>query len=227
MAKILIVEDDKDLAKVVCEWLSFEHHTVEAVFTGGDGLSHVKTYSYDLIVLDMHLPEVAGLQILKEFRGMGGATPILILTGQSEIADKEAGFDAGADDYLTKPFHPRELSARVRALLRRPHHFTGTSLQQNDLVLDSDKHCVMRSGEEISLVPREFALLEFFMRHPDKIFSAETLLERVWRDDSEATTDAVTTCVKRLRKKLDQPDGPSVIRTIARVGYKLETRQSG
>jgi DNA-binding response OmpR family regulator len=224
MAKILIVEDDKEFAKTVSDWLALDHHSIETSFTGGDGLNRVKTYSYDLIVLDMNLPEVPGLQILKEFRNMGGSTPVLILTGQGDIADKEAGLDTGADDYLTKPFQGRELTARVRALLRRPRDFSGTSLQQANMVLDSDKHCVIRNGEEISLVPSEFALLEFFMRHPDKVFSAETLLNRVWRDDSEATTDAVTTCVKRLRKKLDQADGPSVIRTIFRVGYKLETR---
>ncbi len=225
MAKILVVDDDKELARTVSEWLSLDHHIVEAVFTGGDGLSRVKTYSYDLIVLDMNLPEVHGLRILKEFRDMGGGTPVLILTGQSDLDDKEAGLDAGADDYLTKPFQGRELTARVRAILRRPRDYSGTVLQQSDLVLDSNQHCVIRGGEEISLVPREFALLQFFMRNPNKVFSAEVLLNRVWRDDSDATTEAVTTCIKRLRKKLDLPDSPSVIRTIHGVGYKLRGDQ--
>ena len=223
MAKILIVEDETELARSVADWLTLDHYTAEVVHSGGEALDRLKTFEYDLVILDINLPEISGLHILKEFRAMGRATPVLMLTGKGDIADKEAGFDAGSDDYLTKPFHGRELTARVRALLRRPLTYSGTTMKANDLVLDKNKHCAIRNGEEIILVPRELALLEFFMRYPNKVFSPEAILNRVWSNETDATVDAVTTCVKRLRKKLDVEGKPSIIRTIHGAGYKFES----
>lgn len=221
MAKILLVEDDKDLAVMVVEWLTHEHHSVESAYDGRDGLEKVSIGEYDIIVLDWQLPLMSGLDICKRFREQGGSTPIIMLTGKGTVSEKETGLDSGADDYLTKPFNMKELSARIRALLRRSSKLVSNILQVGDLVVDPGKYKVTKSGVEINLLPREFALLEFLMRHPDEVFSGEALLQRVWQSDSEATSEAIRTCIKRLRQKLDGDDDNSIIQTIPRVGYRL------
>src|SRR4030095_15121453 len=203
MAKILLVEDDVQLSRTVKGWLSLEHHSVETVQSGQDALDMLAVYQYDLIVLDWQLPGLSGLELCKEFRSQGGLTPILMLTGKSAIAEKEAGLDAGSDDYLTKPFHMKELSARVRALLRRASGMTSNVLSAGKLVLDPSLYRVTVNGEEIHLQKREFALLEFLMRNPNKVFSAEALLERVWASETDATPFAIRTCMMRLRRKIE------------------------
>jgi DNA-binding response OmpR family regulator len=223
MAKILLVEDDIDLAKTVEEWLSFEHHTIEAVHNGTDAIERLKMCAYDAIILDWNLPDISGLEICQRFRTQLGVTPIIMLTAKSAISDRETGLDAGADDYLTKPFAMKELSARLRALLRRPHALLTSTLRAKDVELDAAKHMVMRQGKSIDLLPKEFALLEFLMRHPDHVFSGDELLRRVWHADSDATAEAIRTCLKRLRKKLGETEDNSIIETIYGVGYKLKT----
>lgn len=222
MAKILIVEDDLSLGKMVRDWLALDHHATELVSDGAEALSMLKVYEYDLIVLDWELPNVSGIEILKAFRAQGGLAPVLMLTGRGTIDDKESGFDSGADDYLTKPFHGKELTARIRALLRRPEGYVGDILSCGALQLDKTNYRVTRGEEEIRLLPKEFALLEFLMRNQKRVFAPEALLNRVWATESEATVDALTTCIKRLRKKIDVDGQPSIIRTVHGVGYKLE-----
>jgi DNA-binding response OmpR family regulator len=224
VAKILLVEDDASLAKLVRNWLSIEHHVVETVDDGNEGLLRLKVSAYDLIILDWNLPGKSGVDIIKEFRATGGQTPVMMLTGKDKISDKEEGFDAGADDYLTKPFHGKELTARTKALLRRPGHIAGDVLRVGELVLERNNFSVTFHGVEVKLVPKEFALLEFLMRYPNNVFSAEALLERVWISESEATVEAVTTCIKRLRKKLEAGDSPCPITTVHGVGYKLTSK---
>ncbi len=221
MAKILIVEDDQELSDTIKDCLDLERHTVEQSFDGRDCLSQLKFYKFDLIILDWDLPEFTGLEICRQFRSHGGQTPVLFLTGKRDLADKEAGFDAGADDYLTKPFAMKELSARVRALLRRPPQVQACVLSFRHVELDPACSAVRRSGETVKLQPREFALLEFLMKYPGKVFSADALLDRVWKSSSDATHEAITTTVKRLRKKLDLPGTPSIITTVHGIGYKL------
>ena len=223
MAKILLVEDDQDLAQMVVEWLTFEHHSVELVLDGREGMDRLRLCQYDAVILDWGLPQMSGPEILRSYRSEGGTTPIIMLTGKGTIAEKETGLDAGADDYLTKPFNMKELSARVRALLRRSSGAATNVLRVGELVVDPAKYKVTRNGVEIQLLPREFALLEFLMRHPDEVFSGDALLQRVWHSESEATSEAIRTCVKRLRQKIDQDDDTSMIQTIPRVGYKLRT----
>jgi DNA-binding response OmpR family regulator len=220
MAKVLLVEDDKDLANMVRTFLLFEHHSVETLFDGKGAVEHLKAYPYDIIILDWELPEQSGIEILKEYRQRGGTTPILMLTGKGGLEDKETGLDAGADDYLPKPFEMRELGARVRALLRRPAGAVSNLLAAGDIKLDTVKYRVWKTDQPISLVPKEFKLLEFFMRHPNQVFTPEALLNRVWPSESESTEEALRTAVKRLRKKID-PDG-EVLRTVHGVGYILE-----
>src|SRR5262249_466480 len=159
---------------------------------------------YDMVVLDVNLPKLSGLDVCKQFRESGGSTPILMLTGKDAIDDKERGLDAGADDYLTKPFHLKELSASVRALLRRPNTFTGDVLRSGDLILETSTFRVSRDGEDIQLSQQEFALLEFLMRNANQVFSPEALLDRVWKSSSDVSPAAIRTHIKMLRKKLDK-----------------------
>ncbi len=221
MAKILIVEDDEQLADLIVQCLTRENHLVEHVNNGADALSQVKLYIFDLIILDWNLPEVTGLGILKEFRSRGGITPVLFLTGRRDLSDKLEGLDAGADDYLTKPFDSRELTSRIRALLRRPQVLVGDVLEVGKLRLDPKDFKVTLGDEEIKLVPKEFALLEFLMRHPGELFGVDKLLDSVWPCQSDSTREALTTCIKRLRKKLDGDSDTSMIRNVHGVGYGL------
>jgi DNA-binding response OmpR family regulator len=222
MAKILLVEDDAALAEMICNWLEMERHSVEHTDDGEDGASRVKHYQYDLIILDWDLPNVTGIEICKQYRSAGGHTPVLMLTGHSVITDKETGFDAGADDYLTKPFHMRELNARLRALMRRPAAFTGKVLKARDIELDSAGRSVTRSGQAIHFKPKEFDLLEFLLRHKNEPFSPEALISRLWHDDEDASVDSVRVHINRLRTKLEKEGEEPLIQTIRGTGYVLK-----
>jgi DNA-binding response OmpR family regulator len=223
MAKILIVEDDLELCDHMRTWLDLDHHVLDFAHKGSQGMLKLQVSSFDIVVLDWELPELSGVEICKKFRAEGGKTPVLMLTGKGTMSDKEAGFEAGADDYLTKPFNMKELCLRVQALLRRSSNFTDTVLKVRDITLDPKKFKVVKGGEEVRLLPKEFALLQFLMRHPDEIFSAEAILERVWISETEATPEAVVTCLRRLRKKIDIDENSPLIRTIHGVGYRLES----
>lgn len=222
MAKILVVEDDLDLAERVKAWLEAERHMAEVAMDGSSANELLDTYAYDVIILDWDLPAVSGIEVCKRFRARGGNTPIIMLTGHDKVTDKEVGLDSGADDYLTKPFHVKELSARIRALMRRPSAVTGPTLKIADIELDPQAHKATRAGAALDLLPKEFALLEFFMRHPNQLFSPEALLDRVWHSDSESTIETVYTYIKRLRQKIDTDKKNSLIKTVYGLGYRLE-----
>lgn len=222
MAKILLVEDDLDLSLTLVEKLEFEHHRVEAVANGKDALHLLGVAVYDLIILDWGLPDLCGLDILKSFRSTGGATPVLMLTGRKSVTEKEEGLDTGADDYLTKPFDMVELTARVRALLRRPVQLLENVLRFDTIELDVRSFQVTRDGKNIPLTSREFAVLEFFMRHPGQTFNAEAILDRVWRSDEAGSLQGVRVCIKRIREKLDAGGQASYISSEHGFGYKLD-----
>lgn len=222
MAKILLVEDEKALSDVVKDYLQAQQFLVEHVDNGKEALSRLQFYQYDMVILDWNLPEMDGIDVCKRYRQGGGMTPILILTGKREVDDKEAGLDAGADDYLTKPFHMKELSARVRALLRRPAQATGKVLSARDVTLDPTTHRVSKAGQEVNLLPKEFALLEFLLRHPGQVFSAEALIERIWPTESDASSNTIRTYVNRIRNKVDSKEGTSLISTVHGIGYRLD-----
>lgn len=222
MAKILVIEDDLDLCGSIRDLLELEGHIAETSHTGIDGQSRMRISKYDVIVIDWNLPLLSGMELAQEFRRNGGMTPILMLTGRSSISDKEQGFGAGVDDYLTKPFEMGELALRVRALLRRPEQFVEEVLKVRNMILDPRSFTIKKNSEEIRLLPKEFALLQFFMRHPNQIFSAEALLERLWHTEKIVSPEAVTACIGRLRKKIESPGEPELIRTIHSVGYRFE-----
>ncbi len=224
MAKILLIEDDLDLCKMIATRLCAESHVVETAHDGKTGFDYMTLTSYEIIVLDWNLPIMTGVEVLTEFRKRGGQTPVIFLTGKDQDTDIEKGLDCGADDYLTKPFSIKVLSARIRALLRRPASTLDNLLKYGDLEMDTIAHRLTRGGIDVRLQPRDFTLLEFLMRNPDRIFSAGALLERVWHADSDASLDGLRASIKRIRKAVDRSDleNDSVIETVARVGYRLK-----
>ncbi len=223
MAKLLLVEDDKDLASTIEAELQLERHTVDMFHDGLDGLEALKATVYDVAILDWDLPGLPGVEILAKFREQGGLTPVIMLTGKSEISDKTTGLDAGADDYLTKPFNSRELAARIRSLLRRPPQIRSNIVEFDGVTLDPSNFGVVKDGTTTRLQPRDFALLEFFMRHPTEVFDVDALMDRVWKLDSDCSPPAVRMAITRIRKALDREGEESIIENLPRVGYRLRS----
>lgn len=221
MAKILIVEDDTTLAENLKQWLSNENHAVDVVNDGRDAMEHLRAYTCDAIVLDWALPTMSGLEILHAYRSTGGTSRVIMLTGKSKLQEKEPGLDSGADDYLTKSFHPEELSARLRALLRRPIQTSDAQLVCGDFTLDSVKRKVTRSGEELNLLPKEFGPLEFLMKHPGEVFTSEALLDRIWPASSDVSPESIRSYVSRLRAKIDKPGDPTHLENLHGVGHRF------
>lgn len=225
MAKILIVEDDAAMAAMIRDWLSKRGHLVEIAHSGKDARDYLYLSCFDLIIIDWMLPDEPGIELCREYRSKHAA-PILMLTARNHIADKETGFGAGADDYLTKPFQIRELAARVEALLRRPLTYKPQVLQVAGIQLDPARHSVTFNGEQIHLHPKEFAVLELLMLRPGQVFSADQLFKRVWPTESEAGTNALTVTIKRLRQKLGDEKNKVIIKTVRGYGYKINDRDS-
>lgn len=224
MSKVLVVEDEADLSSQIKLTLTREHYTVEIVDNGQAALDMLRVYQYDVIVLDWMLPGMNGVELMRKFREKGGKTPILMLTARSSIDDRAEGLDAGADDYLPKPFHAKELTARLRALIRRASQATTTVLTVGNIILDPVARKVEKNGQEIKLEPKEFNLLEFLMRNTNIVFSAEALIDRVWESDSLVSTDAIRTYIKGIRKKVDDDGSTSMIATVHGVGYRLDAK---
>ena len=222
MAKILIAEDDDAVMFGLVQALQAASHIVEAVESGKEALDRLRLYQYDLAVLDWGLPVLTGIEICKQYRASKGTMPILILTGKAAEENKEEGLDSGADDYLTKPFSMKEFLARIRALLRRPNVPINIILQSHGLLMNTSRCSVSRGEIEISLLPKEFALLEYFMRNKNQVFDVTALLDRVWSSESDASEDAVRQCLMRLRKKVDIAGQESIIKTVKGMGYVLE-----
>lgn len=221
MARVLIADDDQNVLSHVKTFLESQGHLVESCNRGDDAVFMLKTYPYELVVLDWQMPGASGVDVCKEFRSRGGKTPVLMLTGMTDVSDKEQGLDAGADDYLTKPFELRELGARVRALLRRPAGVLDTVLVAGNIRYDLGSKKTYVDGVEADLMPKEFQLLEFLLRHPNHTYTFESILNQVWPSDSESTVAALRSTVKRMRKKID-PLG-KIICTVHGVGYILRT----
>ncbi len=219
MSKILLVEDDLDVCHSISERLKSEGHTIEIVNDGKEGSDRLRLYNYDAIILDWNLPKKNGPEICREFRQRGGTTPVIMLTGQTDIEQRVIGLDAGAEDYLTKPFSVRELAARIRAMLRRPAIEQDHILTEQGVTLNTSKHTAMLNDRQLHLQPKEFQILELLLSRRNYVFSPDSLLEIIWKGDSEANVDSVRTAIKRLRQKLEGEG--NIVKTVHGKGYMI------
>jgi heavy metal response regulator len=220
--RILLVEDDKKVASFIHKGLEEEGYAVDVAPDGEAGLFMGLDRLHDLIILDVMLPKKPGFQVLRELRQAKVVTPVLLLTARDTVEDKVQGLDAGADDYLTKPFAFAELLARVRALLRRRADARSPQLQLADLVLDPATRSVTRGGQPITLTNREFALLEYFLRNSGRVLSRAMIAEHVWDYDFDSGTNVIDVYVNYLRKKLDAGREPKLLHTVRGAGYVLK-----
>lgn len=219
--RFLIAEDDAPLATFVAKAFKSEHHLTDVAANGEDALLLLQKQKYDLLILDLNLPVIDGEQVLARVRASDPDLPILILTATDAVAERVACLDAGADDYLTKPFSFSELSARVRAVLRRKNRPGQAIIKVADLELDYMQRTVHRGGRLIDLTPKEFGLLEYFMRNPGQQITRNMIIEHVWKLSPDTMTNVVDVYVNYLRKKIDEGAPVKLIRTVRGVGYEF------
>ena len=224
--RILVIEDEKKVASFIQRGLEAEHYQVDVAYDGEAGLLQVFDHEYDALILDVMLPKRDGLSVLRDMRTRKLAIPVLMLTARDTIADKVAGLDQGADDYLTKPFAFEELLARLRALLRRGASSASPELTLADLQLDLVTHQVTRAGKRIDLTAKEFALLEFFLRQPGRVLSRALIAQHVWGVDFDTFTNVIDVYVNYLRKKIDADFEPKLLHTVRGVGYVMKAPES-
>lgn len=219
--RLLLVEDEPRLARRLTRGLREEGYAVDGAATCEEATELGIANEYDLVILDLLLPDGSGLDLLNQWREEDREFPVLVLTARDEVSDKVRGLDAGADDYLTKPFDFDELLARIRSLLRRQPVVPREVLRYHDVELDRTRHRVTRADEEVDLTPKEFALLELFLLHPEAVLDRTTIGERAWDVSYEARTNVIDVLVGRLRQKLEDGGGDRLIQTVRGVGYAL------
>jgi DNA-binding response OmpR family regulator len=227
--RILIVEDDHKIANAVKRGLERQSYAVDVAYDGDDGLAMATTESYDLVILDRMLPgDTDGIGILKQMRDSSIHTPVLLLTAKDKVLDRAEGLNAGADDYLVKPFAFVELIARVRALLRRPYNAQETDIESNGVKLDRDNFTASRDDQNIELTSKEFALLEYMMSQTGKILNKDQIMQHVWDYDADILPNTVEVYIGYLRNKIDKafPDLPKLINTRRGFGYYFGVKQS-
>ncbi len=223
--RILLVEDDTGIARFVKQGLSEKSFSVDVAADGEEGVHAALHMKYDLIVLDILLPKVDGKEVLKRIRSMDIQTPVIFLTAKDSESDIVHGLNLGADDYVTKPFSFNELLARIQAIIRRDKAVTYSSrLQMANLILEPDGHRVFREKTKIDLTPKEYVLLEFFMRHPGQIVTRTMISEKVWDYHFDTSTNIIDVHVSHLRNKIDRDFEPKLLHTVKGVGYVLEDR---
>lgn len=220
--RILVVEDEKKVGSFIKKGLEEEHYAVDIAYDGEEGLTLTQINEYDLILLDIMLPKLDGMEVLRQIRRNGSNVPILMLTAKDSVEDIVSGLDGGSDDYLTKPFSFDELVARVRALLRRKAKEKTDLLTVGDLSLSTSTHRVKRGGREIELTAKEYALLEYFMRNPNRVLTRVLITEHVWDYHFDPSTNVIDVYVNYLRKKIDQGFEKKLIHTIRGSGYMMK-----
>jgi DNA-binding response OmpR family regulator len=220
--RVLLVEDEHKISAYVKRGLEESGYAVDAVFTGRDALDWAETASYDLIILDIMLPILDGVTVCRELRRRGDATPVLMLTARDAVDDRVTGLDAGADDYLVKPFAMKEMLARLRALTRRPSEQPGSPvLAFADLSLDPRTHQVRRGGQLIPLPIKEYSVLECLLREPERVLTRAQIAEHVWNYNTFNQSNVVDVYIRNLRRKVDEPFEKKLIQTVRGVGYRL------
>ncbi len=223
--RILIAEDEVSIAKALEIMLRKSKYSVDVVHNGLDALDYINQYPYDGVVLDIMMPKMDGLTVLGEIRKKGNSVPVLFLTAKSEIEDRVMGLDAGADDYLSKPFATSEFLARMRALMRRSENYTAPILSCGNVTLDCGQYTLTVNNSAVRLNNKEFQLVQLFMRYPHQVFSSERLMTTVWGIDCTSEIDAVWTYIGFIRKKLKLLNADIEIKTIRGAGYALEEKQ--
>ena len=220
--KILLAEDEESIARALKLMLEKNKYTVDLVFNGADALEHIVSSEYDALVLDIMMPGMDGIEVLTAARSRGVTAPALFLTAKGEVEDRVAGLDAGADDYLPKPFATSEFVARVKALTRRNQAYAPSVLSLGGTQLDCNRYELSCRGRAVMLNNKEYQLMDLFFRYPHHVFSSEHLMEKIWGPDSEAEIDVVWTYIGFLRKKLKQIEADAELRTVRGAGYSLE-----
>ncbi len=222
--KILVVEDEPTLNKIIAKRLKIEAYSVDSAFNGKEALQYLEAAEYDLLIVDIMMPEMDGLTLVKKIRERSKAIPVLFLTALDSTKDKVTGLDAGGDDYLVKPFEFEELLARIRSLLRRSRSGGQASpqLQLLDLQLDPRTHQVTRAGTDIALTPKEFAILEYLLRNQGTVLSRQQILEHAWDFSYEGYSNMVDVYIKTLRQKIDRDFEPKLLQTVRGTGYVLK-----
>ncbi|MDD6012872.1 MAG: response regulator transcription factor [Oscillospiraceae bacterium] len=223
--RLLLAEDEKDLSKALCTILKHNNYSVDAVYNGQDALDYGLCENYDGIILDIMMPKKNGIEVLRELRQNGVSTPVLILTAKAEVDDKIFGLDAGADDYLTKPFSMGELLARIRAITRRKSEFSPNLLTAGNLTLNRETYELSVGDNAIRLGNKEYQMIEFLMSSPGRLISTEQFMERIWGYETEAEINVVWVYISYLRKKLATLGSDREIKAVRGVGYTLEEKQ--
>ncbi len=224
--QVLVVEDEIRLADTLAQLLREQKYIVDVVYNGVDGFSYAESGQYDVIVLDIMLPQMDGFEVARTLRREKNATPILMLTARTEVSDKVNGLDCGADDYMTKPFAPEELLARIRALTRRQGEVALEELSFDDLKLDLSTHTLCCRSKSVRLSPKEFDVLQLLMSGPGRVVSKDFLITKVWGLESDAEDNNVEAYISFLRKKFAYLGSRSTIATLRKVGYRLESNQN-
>lgn len=222
--RILIAEDEVEIARALKFLLEKNKFTVDIVHNGNDAWNYVRQMDYNVVVLDIMMPEIDGLEVLRRMRSQKMTVPVLLLTAKAEIEDRVTGLNAGADDYLPKPFAASELIARVKALSRRSMNYSDSILREGNISLDCNCYELSANGRSVRLNNKEYQLMELFMSNPRRIFSTDHMMEKIWGNDSDAGMDVVWTYIGFLRKKLRELDADVKIKTIRGAGYSLERK---
>ena len=225
--RVLVVEDERRIADFISRGLSEQGYAVDVAYDGGEALQWADVAEFDVIILDVMLPVRDGIEVCLTLRERGLRTPILILTARDAVEDRVRGLDSGADDYLVKPFAFAELLARLRALTRREPAVLGIVLRVGDLILDTTTREASRQGVPLELTSKEYALLEYLMRHPNQVLTRTMIAEHVWNYDFDNATNVIDVHIRNLRRKIDDPFPTKLIQTVRGAGYRISARQAG